>query len=74
MLCPQGRNNQKNIPRRAGEITRRAGVPTSPEGESPCPQGSKNQRIIPRWEGKTARSAALKTNKKRSKPLGLLPA
>ena len=67
MLCPQGRNNQKNIPRRAG-------VPTSPEGESPCPQGSKNQRIIPRWEGKTARSAALKTNKKRSKPLGLLPA
>ena len=27
------------IPRRGGEIARRAGVPTSPDGEPPCLQG-----------------------------------
>ena len=70
--CPQGRNNQKNSPRRAGGIARRAGVQTSPEGEIMCPQGRRNQSLSPCKPNRTARRP--KKQQKGSKPLGLPPA
>ena len=50
---PAGQKNQRMLPRRAGEIARRAGVPTSPGGESPCPQGRKKSKNHPRRKGGT---------------------
>ena len=43
---------------------RRAGVPTSPEGETECPKGRNKTRYA---------KTALKNNKKGSKPFGLPP-
>ena len=43
------------IHRRAGETARRAGVPTSPEGETLCPQGRKNETSPPHRQNRTPR-------------------
>ena len=41
---PEGQNQSKEHPPPCGEIARRAGVPTSPEGETECPKGRKGMR------------------------------
>ena len=51
-LCARRAEKTKH-PRRIGRTARRAGVPTSPEGETPCPRGRKNETSPPHRQNRT---------------------
>ncbi len=64
--CPQGRNNQKNSPRRAGEIARRAGVPNFAGGRNQAPAG---QQCRPQKREQTSRPAPCVIQKESATPI-----
>ena len=55
---PEGQRLSKEHPSPCGEIARRTGVPTSPEGETECPKGRINQKNIPRSAAKSRAAQA----------------
>ena len=65
---PEGQRLSKEHPSPCGEIARRTGVPTSPEGETECPKGRINQKNIPRRAAKSRAAQASQLCRKAPPP------